>query len=101
MTREAAKKLVDVLIYKLMLQRILNHDVESLGRVDALCFAFSMSSMARVFPKADLGNKDFEIASATQGAILARAIDDGALSKQYIYDRYVDLVQEANEENSK
>lgn len=99
MTREEAKTLVDTALFNLVLQSMLNPDVESISVTDALCFVYSMSVMGRAFPKADLADKDFGIAVGTQSAILASAIDDGALSKQYIYDTYVDLVQKADEEN--
>lgn len=99
MTREEAKKLVDISLFNVVLQSMLNPDVESISVTDALCFAYSMTVMGRAFPKADLADKDFSIAVTTQSATLACAIDDGALSKQYIYDSYVDLVQKVNEEN--
>lgn len=60
------------------------------GETDALCYGFSALIMARAFPKVDTDN--FDIAVAAQCTTLACAIDAGALSKQYIYNSYVNLM---------
>ncbi|MFV4955489.1 hypothetical protein [Lactobacillus delbrueckii] len=99
-TRDEAKKLADELIFTTLLQTALIPNAKGWSEVDALCYAFSACIMAKAFPGVDPENENFTRAVAAQAATLACAIDAGALSKQYIYDSYVDLVQEANEENN-
>lgn len=100
MTREQAKKLVDEKIFGILLQTAFNSNAKGWSETDALCYGFSALIMARAFPKASHTDDSFDIAVAAQCTTLACAIDDGALSKQYIYDSYVNLVQEANEESN-
>ncbi|MCT2876191.1 hypothetical protein EFM17_00880 [Lactobacillus delbrueckii] len=97
-TREQAKKLADEKIFGILLQTAFSPSTKGWGEVDALCYAFSALIMARAFQKANHTDDSFDIAVAAQGATLACAIDAGALSKQYIYDSYVNLVQEMAEE---
>lgn len=94
-TRDQAKKLVDEKIFGILLQTAFNGWSET----DALCYGFSALIMARAFKKADkkADPNSFEIAVAAQCTTLACAIDDGALSKQYIYNSYVNLMQEMEE----
>lgn len=99
-TRDEAKKIADELIFRVLRQTAFIPNSKGWGEADALCCAFSARIMAKAFPKADFTSDSFIIAVDTQSKTLARAIDAGALSKQYIYDSYVDLVQEANEETN-
>lgn len=98
-TRDQAKKLVDEKIFGILLQTAFNHNTYGLSETDALCYGFSALIMARAFKKADkkADPNSFEIAVAAQCTTLACAIDDGALSKQYIYNSYVNLMQEMEE----
>lgn len=98
-TREEAKKLADEKIFGILLQTNLNTDSKGFSEVDALCYGFSALIMSRAFPKANHTDDSFKIAVAAQCTTLACAIDDGALSKQYIYDSYVNLVQMQEVEN--
>lgn len=100
-TREKAKKIADETISSILLQSILGPDSRGFSEVEALCYAFSALIMQRAFQKAGLADDGdaFGVAVAAQATTLACAIDDGALSKQYIYDSYVNFVQEANEES--
>lgn len=95
-TRDEAKKLADETIFGILLQTNLNTDSKGFSEVDALCYAFSALIMQRGFQKAGLADDGdaFDVAVAAQATTLACAIDDGALSKQYIYNSYVNLVQE-------
>lgn len=93
MTRDQAKKLVDEKIFGILLQTNLNTDSKGFSEVDALCYGFSALIMSRAFPKANHTDDSFKIAVAAQCTTLACAIDAGALSKQYIYNSYVNLMQ--------
>lgn len=93
MTRDQAKKLVDEKIFGILLQTNLNTNSKGFSEVDALCYGFSALIMSRAFPKANHTDKSFGIAVAAQCTTLACAIDAGALSKQYIYRSYVNLMQ--------
>lgn len=95
MTRDQAKKLVDEKIFGILLQTAFNPNTKGWGETDALCYGFSALIMARAFPKVDTNS--FDIAVAAQCTTLACAIDAGALSKQYIYNSYVNLMQEMGE----
>ncbi len=97
-TRDQAKKLVDEKIFGILLQTAFNHNTYGWSETDALCYGFSALIMARAFPKVDIDTNSFDIAVAAQCTTLACAIDDGALSKQYIYDSYVNLMQEMGSE---
>lgn len=97
MTRDQAKKLVDEKIFGILVQTNLNAKTKGFSEVDALCYGFSALIMARVFPKAKHTDDSFDIAVAAQCTTLACAIDAGALSKQYIYNSYVNLMQEMGE----
>lgn len=98
-TRDEAKKLADEVIFTILLQTALIPNAKGWSEVDALCYAFSARIMEKAFPEPDPTDDSFDRAIAAQSATLACAIDAGALSKQYIYDSYVNLVQEANEES--
>ena len=95
-TRDQAKKLVDEEIFSILLATALNSNTKGWSETDALCYGFSARIMARVFKKADPNS--FEVAVAAQCTTLACAIDAGALSKQYIYNSYVNLMQETTKE---
>ena len=95
MTRDQAKKLVDEKIFGILLQTAFDPNAKGWGEVDALCYGFSALIMARAFPNVDTDG--FDIAVAAQCTTLACAIDAGALSKQYIYNSYVNLMQEMGE----
>lgn len=97
-TREQAKKLADEKIFGILVQTNLNAKTKGFREVDALCYGFSALIMARAFPEPDPTDDNFRRAVAAQSTTLACAIDDGALSKQYIYNSYVNLVQEMAEE---
>lgn len=99
-TRDQAKKLADETIFSILLQTALIPNAKGWGEVEALCYAFSELTMQRAFQKDDLADdhNGFGVAVAAQCTTLACAIDAGALSKQFIYDSYVNWVQEANEE---
>ena len=92
-TREQAQKLADETISGILLQTAFGPGPRGFSEVDALCYAFSALIMQRAFPKVDLADDSFEIAVAAQCTTLACAIDAGALSKQYIYNSYVNLMQ--------
>lgn len=93
-TRDKAKKLVDEEIFSILLQTAFSPNSKGWGETDALCYAFSSHIMTRAFPKADPKDHSFGIAVAAQSTTLACAIDAGALSKQYIYESLVNLVQD-------
>lgn len=97
-TREQAQKLADEKIFGILVQTNLSAKTKGFREVDALCYGFSALIMARAFPEPDPTDDNFRHAVAAQSATLACAIDDGALSKQYIYNSYVNLVQEMAEE---
>lgn len=97
MTRDQAKKLVDERIFGILLQTAFNPNTRGWGETDALCYGFSALIMARAFPKVDPADDNFGIAVAAQSTTLVCAIDAGALSKQYVYDSYVNLMQEMGE----
>lgn len=96
-TKDQAKKLADETIFDIMLQTALTPNCKGWGETDALCYSFSTRIMARAFPKADLTDDSFNRAIAAQSTTLACAIDAGALSKQYIYNSLVNLLQEWEE----
>lgn len=96
-TRDQAKELVDEKIFGILLQTAFNPNTKGWGETDALCYGFSALIMARAFPKANHADDSFDIAVAAQCTTLACAIDAGALSKQYIYNSYVNLMQETGE----
>lgn len=100
MTRDQAKKIADETISSILLQSIFGPDSRGFSEVEALCYAFSELIMQRAFQKDDLADdhNGFGVAVAAQCTTLACAIDDGALSKQYIYNSYVNLVQAWSEE---
>lgn len=95
-TRDQAKKMVDEKIFGILLQTAFDPTTKGWGETDALCYGFSALIMARAFPKVDTNS--FDIAVAAQSTTLACAIDAGALSKQYVYNSYVNLMQEMGED---
>lgn len=97
-TREQAKKLADETIFGILLQTAFSPSAKGWGEVDALCYAFSARIMARAFQKVDPADDSFNKAIAAQSTTLACAIDAGALSKDYIYNSLVNLLQEWDEE---
>lgn len=97
-TRDKAKKLVDEKIFSMLLATALESNTKGFSETDALCYGFSALIMSRAFPKANHTDNSFEIAVAAQCTTLACAIDAGALSKQYIYNSYVNLMQETTKE---
>lgn len=99
MTRDQAKKLADETISGILLQSAVWPGPRGFSEVEALCYAFSALTMQRAFQKAGLADDGdaFNVAVAAQCTTLACVIDDGDLSKQYIYDSYVNFVQEMGE----
>lgn len=96
-TRDQAKKMVDEKIFGILLETAFDPNTKGWGETDALCYGFSALIMARAFPKASHTDDSFDIAVAAQCTTLACAIDAGALSKQYIYNSYVNLMQAMGE----
>lgn len=99
-TREKARELVDEEIFNLRMASILSTNVTgNFSEIDALCYGFSTRIMARAFAMHDsldsVPEEYMKVAVSAQCTTLACAIDDGKLDKWYIYNSYVNLMQEA------